>query len=750
MHRFPFPRRATGLIAALALVVGASAADQPTATAPMRAQASRVEKFTTTTTLSTEASILIRLLDEAQYNHASVHQSDFGEIVPDYMAALDSQHLFYLGSDKAEFMKKYDAKTLYANLAFLGNVDAAYDMYYRYSSRVADRVKWILATLDKGLEFGGNDTFVADRSKADWPATATDSDVLWTKRLKFEVLQEMLDKKTQPAAIAEVRKRYDGMLHRMGQTKADDLSEIFLTTVASLYDPHSNYFSADTYEDFGIQMKLHFVGIGAVLQAKDDYCVVKEIVPGGPADVGHQLKPEDKIISVQQDEGAPVEVMGMRLRDVVNLIRGSKDTHVTLTVERTGVDGHKAIKITRDDVKLSAARAHGAVFQVPDGAGKTRAMGVISLPEFYNSTDDPNAAPADRISASEDVKKILEMMKADHIQGVVLDLRGNGGGFLTEAINLAGLFIPRGPVVQVKDSMGDIKVDSDDDSTVAWDGPLAVLENRFSASASEIVAGALQNYGRAVIIGDTSTHGKGTVQTVLPMNQIDKALSYSNQRTGAAKITIQKFYLPNGSSTQLEGVKADIVLPSIDEYLPIGESSLPHALIWDRIPTSQFNGHPLDPKVVDALKEDSIRRQQSLEEFTYLKKNVEWFKEKQADKEVSLNLVERQKQKAVDDAFRKEMDAERAKLAKEDFAYAEVRVAPAPPPPIKQAKSDDGDGDDDADTLSTDADPDKPYQVDVELKEALRVIEDAIDLGKNRDYWAYNHAPLTIASNTRS
>lgn len=736
MHRFPSLRRAIVLAATVA-AAGASL------------HAAAVEKFSTTPTVSTEASLLIRLLDEAQYNHASVHQSDFGEIVPDYMMALDSQHLFFLGTDKAEFMKKYDAKTLYANLAYLGNVDPAYDMYYRYSSRVSDRVHWILTTLDKGLDFTGNDTFAADRSKADWPATAADADALWTKRLKFEVLQEMLDKKTPQQATAVVHKRYDGMLHRMGQTKAVDLSEIFLTTVAALYDPHSNYFSADTFEDFGIQMKLHFVGIGAVLQAKDDYCVVKEIVPGGPADVGHQLKPEDKIVSVRQDSGTPVEVMGMRLRDVVNLIRGNKDTHVTLTVERAGVDGHKAITITRDDVKLSAARAHGAVFQVPDGAGKTMAMGVISLPEFYNSTDDPNAAPADRISASEDVKRILTMMKADHISGVVLDLRGNGGGFLTEAINLAGLFIPQGPVVQVRDSMGEIKVDSDEDSSVAWDGPLAVLENRFSASASEIVAGALQNYGRAIIIGDTSTHGKGTVQTVLDMKQIDRALAFSNQRTGAAKITIQKFYLPNGSSTQLEGVKADIVLPSIDEFLPIGESSLPHALIWDRIPTSKFSGHALDPKLVDTLKEDSLRRQHTLEEFTYLQRNVDWFKQRQDDKEVSLNLAERQKQKLVDDAFRKEMQAERTKLAKEDYPFKEVRVAPAPPPPIKQAKSDD-DSDDDTDALSTDADPDKPYVVDVEMKEALRVIQDAIYLGRNREYWASNHPPLTIASNTKS
>jgi carboxyl-terminal processing protease len=539
---------------------------------------------------------------------------------------------------------------------------------------------------------------------------------------------------------------------------------------------------------------------------------VKEIVPGGPADLSHLLKPNDRILSVGQDGREPVEIIGMKIRKIVDMIRGDKGTRVHLVIQpadATDTSVRKSITITRDVVKLNSARARGAVFTVPGADGHSVPLGVITLPAFYGPADDGDT-DAEKTSASQDVARLLVQLKAQHIQGLVLDLRHNGGGFLTEAIDLTGLFIHPGPVVQVKDYTGQVQVDSEKTEHLAYSGPMAVLVDRWSASASEIVAGALQDYGRAIVIGDRSTHGKGTVQTVVEMKGFPE-LAHSAAKTGAAKITIQKFYLPDGASTQLKGVVPDIILPSIDDYIPIGESDLPHALKWDTLP-SFFDGSRLDERVLTPLQKSSLERQQSLEEFAYLRRNVDWFKVRQAQKLVSLNLEERKKEKVADEAFRKETLAEKDKLAKMDFPYTEFRLGPPLPPkiaaakpakaagtgrsgaPAPAAKSDlfadsasaaslaakvggaaggspatvagtgpakpvaalgpaganpsdlKGAPDDDADPADEDADPaenDAYAKVDVPLREALRVLDDAINLGQNRNAWASDHAPLT-------
>jgi carboxyl-terminal processing protease len=703
-------------------------------------------KFTTPDTLSTEAQTLVTLLEQAHYNRDAVHSNDYAQVIPDYMTDLDGQHLFFLDTDRADFVSRY-GKNVYYNVDYLGKIDAAYDIFYQYDDRVKARVAWIFSALKDKIDFTAPETFRIDRSKSPWPATVAEADELWRKRLKFEVLEELLNNKTLDQAKDVVRKRYERMLKSVGETEGSELAERFLTAIAGLYDPHSTYFSADTYEDFGIQMKLKLVGIGAMLGLEDDVCSVKEIVPGGPADLGRQLKPNDKIIAVAQDDAEPVEITGMKLRKIVDLIRGSKGTKVRLIVEpgdATDTSVRREIDIIRDVVKLDSARARAAVFQVPAADGKTVPLGVITLPAFYGAADDGDTDSDS--SASGDVAKLIVDLKAAHVQGIVLDLRHNGGGYLSEAIELAGLFIHKGPVVQVKSYDGDIQVDSDKAENLSYDGPMAVLVDRFSASASEIVAGALKDYGRAVVIGDTSTHGKGTVQATFEMKKISRELARSPAKTGAAKITIQKFYLPDGSSTQLKGVVSDIVLPSIDEYLPIGESDLPHALVWDKIQTSTFDGAPIDPKVLDRLRADSAARQTRLEEFGYIRKYVDWFKDRQAEKLTSLNLVERRKQKVADDAFRKEIKAERNLLAKADYPFQEFRLGPPlPPKVVAPKKADAKDGDDDDSDLADDADDngDTYGKVDVGLREALRVVDDAIELGRNHDYWASNHAPLT-------
>lgn len=711
------------------------------------------KSFTTSSSQATEAEILVKLLEQAHYNHAAVSQSDYSEVIPDYMTALDGQHLFFLRTDKADFVQKNGGQTVYFKVAFQGDLSLSYDIFNVYDQRVEKRIGWIFDELKKDISFDGNDTYAVDRTKVEWPASPAEADDLWRRRIKYELVAEMLNKKTAVQAKEVVHKRYERLLKNIADIESSDLAELFLSSVTALYDPHSSYFSSDSYEDFGIQMKLQLVGIGAMLKLEDDYCTVEELVPGGPADLGRQLKPHDKIVSVAQDGEEPVEIIGMKLRKIVNLIRGRKGSNVHLIVQPAAAADasvRKEVVIARDVVKLNSARAHAAIFQVPSTDGTTVPMGVLTLPEFYGPADDP-AAAAEKTSASQDAAVLIGQMKEAGIKGLVLDLRHNGGGFLGEAINLAGLFIPKGPVVQVRDGDGRITVDSDDDAKTSYDGPMAVLTDRFSASASEIVAGALQNYGRAIVIGDNSTHGKGTVQTVLEMKNLARELALSPAKTGAAKITIQKFYLPNGSSTQLKGVVPDISLPSVDDFLPIGESSLPHALIWDRITTTHFDGKPLDSKLLSILRQDSLTRQSNLQEFTYLRKNVDRFKSRQAEKLVSLNLEERKKQKLDDDAFKKETDTERDLLAKSDYPYKEFRLGPPPPPKIKAPKKDEsaaaGSDASDDDEADFNADDNESYaKVDVHLRETFRILDDAIDLGRKGEYWASNHAPLTIVS----
>jgi carboxyl-terminal processing protease len=710
--------------------------------------------FETSRTLATEVSTMVELLEQVNFNHEAVNHEPKdklgGDLIHDYMAELDPNRLFYLATDQEAFTRRYASGSgLYYTLRTLGRLDSAFDIYVEYEKRVESRVNWVFDDLNKDFDFTTHETFPLDRTKSAWPATEAEANDLWHRRLKFELLQDLLDKKTLAEARKDVHRRYERLLKNLADTDTDEVAEIFLTSLANLYDPHSCYFSAETYEDFGIQMRLSLVGIGALLGKEDDQIQVKELIPGGPADLSKQLHPNDKIIAVTPDGGESIDLIGMKLRKVVDLIRGEKGTKIRLTIIPAGVTDdsvHKEVAIVRDVVKLNSARARAAIYQVPGPGGEVVPIGVITLPSFYglSGDDEDSAADAARSSATQDVAELINRLDAAGIKGLVLDLRNNGGGLLSEAINLTGLFINKGPVVQVKSFSGEVQVDNDEDSQISYTGPMAVLVSRFSASASEIVAGALQNYGRAIIIGDQSTHGKGSVQTVVEMKNVNRMLALLPEadKTGAAKLTIQKFYLPNGSSTQNKGVTPDIVLPSIDEYVPIGESDLPHALIWDEIPSTRFSGHPLEPKILLPLREASQLRLEHLEEFTYLRKSIDWFKAKQAMKQISLNLMDREQQKQADDAFKKAMDAEKDKLAKNDFPYKEFTLVPPPPKPAAPEKKTGADDEDD-ELLGTDEDT-GISSVDIPLRESLRVLSDALTLSKNPQYWADGTAPLTV------
>jgi len=707
-------------------------------------QASAVadREFKTTPIMRLETRTLIQMLEYFHYNKNAVTPNDYPQLISDYLKELDPQRLFFTTVDEQAFRRQYGSR-VETDLAYLGNIDTAFEIYKNYELRVKARTTWLFEELKQTIDFTGTETYTPDRSKSPFPATAAEADDLWRRRIKYEIIQDLLAKKPIEDAKATVRKRYERMLKNLGDIESSDVQETFLSSLTRMYDPHSAYFSSDTLQDFSIQMKLSLVGIGAVLSIEDDgNCVIREVVPGGPAYTSGQIHATDKIIAVQQPGGENIEVIGMKLRRIVDMIRGDKNTKVTLTIlPHDAVDATKTkqVVITRDIIKLNSARASASIYEVPNGQHQTTPVGVIALNSFYGPSDDTKENEG-KNTATKDVAELIGKLQQQGIKALVIDLRRNGGGLLSEAVDLTGLFIKQGPVVQVKDSLGHLTVDSDNDPAIAYAGPLTVLTSRFSASASEIFAGALQNYGRAVIIGDSTTHGKGTVQAVLEMKNYLPRLSQNIEHTGAAKLTVQKFYLPNGSSTQKKGVTPDITLPSIDDFLPIGEADLPHALIWDEIKSSSFDGHALASTAVKPLLEASRERQGSLNEFLYLKKTIDWFKERQEQKSISLNLAQRQASKLADDDYKKKIDAERDILAKANFATRVVKLdsvltAEATAPKAVAATLEDGD---------TDApDADAQSKLDIHLRETLRVVIDGLHLNRDQQLSAKSQPPST-------
>ena len=712
--------------------------------------ASTDRNYTTTPVMSNEARALVQMLDLYHYNKEAVGQTDYTQLISEYMADLDPQRLFFTFQDEQALRQQYGPRVM-TDLAYLGNIDAAFAIFNLYEQRVQTRTAWILSEIGKDFDFTTNETFSPDRSKSSWPNTSDEADNLWRTRLKYEILPHILEGKSTDEAKAFSRKRYERMLKNVAEIDASDIEETYLTSLTKMYDPHSSFFSADTLEDFSIQMRLSLVGIGAVLGIDDDgICVIKDVVPGGPADLSGQIKINDKIITVQQPNSEPVDIVGMKLRRIVEMIRGKKATNVQLSIqtpEPGGTAKTKQVTITRDVIKLNSARATASIYEVPGQDGVISPIGVIGFNSFYGPSDDSPDATSAQGSLTKDVAELIGKLQKNGIKALVIDLRRNGGGFLYEAVSLTGLFIGKGPVVQVRDSQGHTMVDNNTETPLTYDGPLAVLTSRFSASASEIFAGAIQNYGRAVIIGDSSTHGKGSVQQVYEMKDYIPRFSKAREnRTGAAKLTVQKYYLPSGASTQNKGVIPDIILPSIDDYLPyVGESNLPHALAWDEIRSASFEGKPLAPAFVKPLSLASQERQKSLEEFSILLENVNRFKEQVGHKTISLNLEERRAQLKTDDEFKKHVDHELARLAKSDFAHQDVKldsVTAAEASGQKPAKAvDEGDTDSlDADTAG---------KLDIHLREALRVVLDATSLAKDHQSWVKGDAPLAPAGSKR-
>ncbi len=610
-----------------------------------------------TSLMSEETKWLLSALEKAHFNKLNIENLDRKKFLENYLRNLDKQKLFFKLSDVDDILKRYEP-TLITYLK-QGNLFPAFEIYESYRNRSLSRLQNILLSLNNSPNIDTNKTFLLDRSEEEWPLSEQSLENDWELLLTHEFINEIFSqidenetssestallKSRESKALERLKNKYERWHKNILEFEAADVQELYLTTLTQMFDPHTSFLNIKEKEKFDQAMHNEFVGIGAVLTDADGYCTIKELLPGGPAEASRELEPEDIILQVAQGDRVFVDVVDMKLSKIVDLIKGPKDTVVILKIRPyANPSTTKLVKILRDKIKLTANLASATLHKI-EGDGKTKLLGVIELPSFYGSSGEGH-------KATDDVEELLNSLKKESMEGLVLDLRRNGGGYLSEAVNLAGLFISRGPIVQVKSSDGKVRKKFDFNPKLAWDGPLVILVSRYSASASEIVAGALKNHRRAIIVGDTSTHGKGTVQSLIPMN-LPYSFSSDTSKKSAAKITIQKYYLPSGESTQLSGVKSDIVMHSINQYLPIGESDLDEALPWDKIPEVNFRRPEGEFKYAgSALKSlitQSKSRQNKEKEFKYLEKNISWFKQKREQKRVSLNLNERLLQKEHD------------------------------------------------------------------------------------------------------
>ncbi|TCV91588.1 carboxyl-terminal processing protease [Luteibacter rhizovicinus] len=533
------------------------------------------------------AQLSARFLTRFHYQAQPLDDAMSAKIYKAYFDALDSEKVFFTQADMAKFEP---LKTQFDDAIWNQDLTGPFSVFNLYVERAVDRMNYARGLLAKGFDFNGNDSYNFDRKKAAWPKDQAELDDVWRKRTMNDWLRLKLAGKNDDDIRKTLDKRYANYITRVRQLDNEDATQAFMTAYAESTDPHTDYLGPRAADSFDIAMKLSLEGIGAVLQARDDYTQVRELVPGGPASKSGKIKPGDRIVAIGQGETGPmVDVVGWRQDDVVKLIRGKKDTTVRLEIlpADAGLDGkHEFIALVRKKVTMEEQAAKKKVIDVKDG-DVDRKIGIIELPTFYQDFGARRAGDANFKSATRDVAKLLTELKADKVEGVVIDLRNNGGGSLSEATELTGLFIDTGPVVQVRDARGQVEAQGDDAPGMAWDGPLAVLVNRGSASASEIFAAAIQDYGRGLIIGEP-TFGKGTVQNLVDLDKFGRGSSSEKPQYGELKMTIAEFIRINGDSTQLRGVTPDIKFPENGDAKDFGESTYDNALPWRQIPPADY------------------------------------------------------------------------------------------------------------------------------------------------------------------
>ena len=709
-----------------------------------------------------------------------------------YLEMLDPQHIHFTQADLAEFEPyRTNLNRLTLPSRRPGDTTPACEIFNRFVERLEQRTAYADDLLKhEKFMFDTDDRITINRKELPYPANLDEAKKLWRERLRFEYLQELLGKigarkknlaaatKLQPSlgetnalvktnTVATPKKteaeeivdtlshRYYRNLRFFTEWDNEDVLQVYLTALAHVFDPHSDYMDHRQLEQFAIGMNLSLFGIGAELQNEDGYCKIRRLLPGGPAVKSKQFKVDDRIVAVAQGNQPAVDIVEMSLNKAVQLIRGPKGTEVRLTIIPAGGDAsnRKVVSLIRDEIALTDYAAKAKIIETTDRHGGTVRLGVIDLPTFYATfeTSSSKDKPEPK-STTADVAKLLDKLKEENVAGVILDLRLNGGGSLEEAIKLTGLFIKAGPVVQVRDEKAHIQTLDDDDPAVRYDGPLAVLTSRHSASASEILAGALQDYGRALIVGDSSTHGKGTVQSVNPLRPF---IRYTDDTLtndpGALKLTIKKFFRPSGLSTQLKGVVPDIVLPSVaSESKDIGESALENPLPCSVIASAKYDHFNLVEPYLPELRTRSAERVAADPEFAYVREDIELFKKRQADKTISLNEKQRLKEQDQNEARQKARDSERLARAEPQVKVYEITLKqadlPGLPPPVAKTNAalaklsfHAGVGPSGVSTNSAaaaapagdnsdEADPEKPAPPDAPLLEAEHILVDYLSV----------------------
>lgn len=580
---------------------------------------------------------ILNALKLNHYNYIDINDSFSSKLLDAYLKNLDPAKLYLLASDIEEFSKYQHSLDDSLNK---GDLRPAFMMYNRYKQRVESRLNWLIGRLDTGLtqfDFSRNESYDPMNNDADWASTIDELDSLWHARLKSSVLDMRLDEKNDREIIELLKKRYQQQLQRLERINSRDAFAQYINVVTQSYDPHTEYLPPHQSDNFDIHMSRSLEGIGAVLQLDQEYTKVVRLVAGGPADNSKQLQPADKIVGVGQGiDGDMVNVYGWRLEEVVNLIRGPKDTVVRLEIipsVTTGGQTSKEISIIRNRVLLKDQLAEKRIIDIDSPQGKSR-IGIITIPDFYFDWEAYQRREEDYVSTTRDVSRLLNELKQEKVDGVIIDLRNNGGGSLTEANSLVGLFINRGATVQIKDHKGNVNVLSDHDSSVTYSGPLAVMVNRLSASASEIFAGAIQDYQRGIVIGG-QTFGKGTVQTLIPLRQ------------GKLKITQSKFYRISGETTQYQGVMPDIDLPSFIDLTEIGENVLDNALPWDTIRPVL---HRKSGQIAQHIPQLKILHDQRIEkdaDFQFRLNQIEKMRENRQQAHISLNETRRKEEETA-------------------------------------------------------------------------------------------------------